>query len=58
MMGAGFVQVKCPYCHVDQPARLSLAIEPTPDFNRDEVKVRLTADMRTVNQHVNTCARR
>lgn len=57
-MGAGFVQVKCPVCGVDQPARLSVALDPPPDFVKDTATVTLTADMRPVNQHVKACAAR
>ena len=57
-MGAGFVQIKCPHCGVDQPARLRLALEPDPSFVRDEVTVTVTADTTAVNQHVMACARR
>lgn len=57
-MGAGFVQVKCPSCGVDQPARLRLVLDPEPDFVQDTATVRIAADLRAVNEHVKACIRR
>jgi hypothetical protein len=57
-MGAGFIQVKCPSCGVDQPARLSVALDPPPDFVQDTAPVTVTADLRAVNEHVKACAAR
>lgn len=57
-MGAGFIQVKCPCCGVDQPARLRLTLTPATDFTTDTATVQVEADLRPVNEHVKACARR
>jgi hypothetical protein len=54
-MDLGFVQVRCPSCQVDQPARLAIIPEKCDDFTRSNLTATLRIDMRSVNAHVEAC---
>lgn len=58
MMGAGYVQVRCPACNVDQPAKLAIVVDTSDDFTRPTVAATMSVDMRSVNAHVEACRKR
>jgi hypothetical protein len=55
-MTSGWIQVTCPVCHVDQPARLRFKLGET-DHTANAVAVSVEADMTNVNAHVEACKR-
>ncbi|MFJ8144679.1 hypothetical protein ACIQ6R_06340 [Streptomyces sp. NPDC096048] len=54
------LMIECPYCHVQQPARITAVadVDLTRDDLPDAVKVKQVADLTAAKTHAQTCKSR